>query len=130
MPKRKEAFESILDNPWFGFDDNVPPPKEGIFKPRNPHGYSNTWPIEDFLQHAGVFVSGVDNRRCHSDSYMTCVEYSALDAALALLEEQYHPTPDDWLGLLKTWSGGNTQIPLRLVCLTVARRIGVEITLS
>ena len=38
--------------------------------------------VEDYLQEAKVFVSGIDDRVCHMDSYMTVMDYKAFDKAM------------------------------------------------
>lgn len=117
-----DSVDSIYDNPWWGSsDDGKPPEKSVLFPKPNEHGYSNTWAIEDFLQHNGVFTNGF--RRCHSDSYMTCVDFAALDKAYNLLFEQYHPTEQDWSGIFKDWIGEIHQPPMRLVRLTIMRKL-------
>ena len=107
---------SLYDNPWWGLDgSDGAPEKQTLFTQPNKHGYSSTWAMEDFFQHNNVFMNS-RGQRCHSDSYGTLVDFSALDKCLKLLEDQYHPTPDDWRGLVKDWTeGGNHQPPLRLV---------------
>ena len=42
---------------------------------------SKLWEIEDELQARDVFVNGIDGRICHSDAYMTVLDYNALDKA-------------------------------------------------
>jgi hypothetical protein len=39
--------------------------------------------LEDYLQHEGVFVSGIDGRHTHMDSYMTVIDFTVFDKALA-----------------------------------------------
>lgn len=38
--------------------------------------------IEDYLQEAGCFVNGLNDRPAHMDSYMTVLEYPKLNKAL------------------------------------------------
>jgi hypothetical protein len=38
--------------------------------------------VEDYLQGQGVFVSGVNGRPAHMDSYMTCMDFKAFDKAM------------------------------------------------
>lgn len=93
--------------------------------------YPNQLALEDFFQSCAVFMNGFGEpgtRTCHSDSYGTIVMYRHLDAALKLLDEQYHPTPDEWLPHVEAWVyGANMQPPLQIVGRAIARRYGIEI---
>ena len=82
--------------------------------------YEKTMEIEDFLQDSMVFVSGFDpTRRAHSDSYMTIVEFPALDRALAT--DQF--TREEWLAAAEYWTTNeNMQPPLKLVGLITKRK--------
>jgi hypothetical protein len=44
---------------------------------------SKLWELEDYLQEQGVYVSGINGRVCHMDSYMTCMEFKKFDEAMA-----------------------------------------------
>lgn len=82
--------------------------------------------LEDFLQHNKVFVNGISGRPCHSDSYMTCVDFNALDQAVKLLNETVNAVPSDWLPFAKTWAFGiNMQPPFRLVGRILIRAAGL-----
>lgn len=119
-----------MNQPWWSFGEgNTPPEKSHIFDSPNEHGFSNTWAMEDFLQFNDVFIAGFGEtrRRAHCDAYGTIVDFAALDVAYNLLVEQYHPTEQDWSGLLKTWSEGvNSQIPLKLVAIVIKHKLAKE----
>jgi len=38
--------------------------------------------VEDYLQEQGVFVSGLNGRESHMDSYMTVMDFPAFDKAM------------------------------------------------
>lgn len=38
--------------------------------------------VEDYLQEQNVFVSGINDRPCHMDSYMTVMSFEKMDEAL------------------------------------------------
>ena len=104
-----------------GEDDGIPA-KPVLFKGT----WESTMAMEDFLQHNRVFVNGITGQTCHSDSYMTCVDYQALDKALGVLEEHYKPTVEDWKAHLRYWlTNQNMQPPLKLVALCLCRKLGV-----
>ena len=80
--------------------------------------------IEDHLQDSMVFVSGFDGRRAHSDSYMTLVDFPALDRAL--LTDVF--TPEEWLEAAEYWATNeNMQPPLRLVSMIAKRRFVADV---
>lgn len=111
-------------SPW-GFEEgDGPPEKTELFPPDVPR--ASTWGMEDFLQHNGVFVNGMTDRTAHSDSYMTVVKADRLERSLAILQEAFAPTPEDWKVLTDHWLGSpNMQPPLRLVALTICRKHGI-----
>ena len=119
-----------FDNPWYlSMEDGKLPSKERFFTKPNEHGYSNTSFMEDFLQHNWVFIAGfgLEKRKSHCDAYGTIVDFAALDVAYNLLVGQYHPTEQDWSGLLKTWDEGvNSQIPLKLVAIVIKHKLAKE----
>jgi hypothetical protein len=119
-----------FDNPWYmSLEDGELPSKERFFPKPNEHEYSNTWFMEDFLQHNSVFVSGFGSvrRKSHCDAYGTIVDFAALDVAYNLLVERYHPTEQDWSGILKSWSEGvNSQMPLKLVAIVIRHKLAKE----
>jgi len=79
--------------------------------------------MEDFLQEHEVFKNGLNARPCHSDSYMTIVDFKALNKALDELDKKWKLTLDDWSATLRYWNENpNIQPPLRLVAATIERR--------
>lgn len=76
--------------------------------------------IEDILQNYGVFINLFSRKPCHSDSYMTGLDYKQLDL---FFEEIEVPEPlakiclDYWL------NNPNNQPPLREVALIWERKI-------
>jgi hypothetical protein len=78
--------------------------------------------VEDSLQEAGVFYNGIRGKghTCHSDSYMTCVDFEELDKWMArklFKVKQLEYCVEYW----KT--NPNMQPPLRIVASTVARNL-------
>lgn len=78
--------------------------------------------VEDSLQEAGVFYNGIrgPGHTCHSDSYMTCVDFGELEKWYAkelFSKEQFEYCIEYWL------TNPNMQPPLRLVALTITRRM-------
>ena len=76
--------------------------------------------VEDSLQEGSVFLNGISGKPCHSDSYMTVVDFNKLNEWFAkglFTKEQLLPCIDYW----KT--NANMQPPLRLVALTLARKL-------
>jgi len=105
-------------NPWGWNADDKPEPKGEIFKAADEPDV--LYGIEDFLQHNQVFLNGLRNTPCHMDSYMTVVDYKAVDKALKLLHDTYAPTKEDWQVLVDAWdTQPNTQIPAKLVATEV-----------
>jgi len=124
------VYDSIDDYPWFGHDNNEPPPRTDFFGPSDDlHvSYGRRLRLESFFQHNGVFINGVRGTPCHMDSYMTCVDFGALDRCLALLDEQYEPAAEDWSAAVNMWVNGiNMQPPSRIVGLIIANRYHVDV---
>ena len=102
-PSRDEMFNNTLDGRW-------------------KHVCTNT--IEDFLQHNEVFKNGIRGNPCHMDSYMTIVDYNALDTALEVLIEEYKPTEQEWNNIVESWlSNPNNQPPAKIVAYHIQRKL-------
>lgn len=108
------------ESPW-GLESSDMPDKDELF-----HS-GNTQALEDYLQHNGVFVSSVDGKPRHSDSYGTLLHYERATAAITLLQGKVKPEVEEWLPILRVWlECPNMTPPLRLFAAMVARVIGVE----
>lgn len=57
--------------------------------------------IEDLLQEKEVFISGINGRPTHSDSYMTILSYKALDNAWKEISNKYNKTT--WENVSNYW---------------------------
>lgn len=77
------------------------------------------WEVEDYLQDNNVFINAMSNKPCHSDSYMTVVDYDKLIECF--------PGPyavDKWQTMVDYWLGIETHIPaLKLVALELTRQL-------
>ena len=81
----------------------------------------DSWELEDILQEAGVFTNGITGKQCHSDSYMTCVEYKPLFDLLSLVSDADKPR---WVNIAKKeWMDGPS-IALKMVARLVIRKFG------
>lgn len=79
--------------------------------------------VEDSLQQAHVFLNGFSNRPCHSDSYMTVVDFAALDAWLKT--EPF--TLEVLQYCVEYWqTNENMQPPLKIVSASVARHFKLK----
>ncbi len=77
--------------------------------------------IEDSLQEFEVFTNGFSGKPCHSDSYMTLVDFNKLDRALDHIMAKF---PERMQDCVEYWTTSqNMQPPLRLVGLTLKRRL-------
>jgi hypothetical protein len=115
MAKKKQTKEVTpsvsFDSPWF-FSDGVPPEKAVLME--------DMGALEDFLQHNKVFINGLSGRTAHMDSYMTVVDFIALEKALALLTETYKLESQDWVKPVTHWLMNPNMQPPALI-------IGVEL---
>ncbi len=126
MSKYIPSWTQFNWTPWgFGKGYEDKPTKQEMFS-NNFNGkwdYVSTDCVEDFLQHNEVFKNGFDNRTCHMDSYMTCVDHAALETALNILTEEYKPTAEEWNNLVKTWlANQNNQPPAKMVAYYIQRK--------
>ena len=79
---------------------------------------TNTFDIEDYLQNKNVFVSGINGRRTHMDSYMTVIDFTALQNAVK--ENPY--TREDWTEATRYWNQmGYLSPTIKLLSLTIKR---------
>lgn len=109
----------LLDEP------NVPPAElSAIIPDANDHGFRCSSGFEQLLQDNHVFINGIKGTPCHSDSYMTCVDYARLKIVLDALEAQFAIAPTVIKGLIDTLEGINQQIPMRLVAADLRNRYG------
>ena len=82
--------------------------------------YDDIMAVEDSLQEAAVFYNGMrgPGHTCHSDSYMTCVDFEKLEKWYAkglFSKEQLEYCIEYWT------TNPNMQPPLKLVAFTVSR---------
>lgn len=74
--------------------------------------------IEDFLQEEEVFVSGIDGRVSHMDSYMTVIDFGALRTAIK--KSTFSRT--EWEAATKHWQQNSHLTPcIKLLALTMKR---------
>jgi hypothetical protein len=114
----------------WGFSSNCSPPsREEMF---SEFGFNSKWKlastlcIEDFLQHNEVFQNGMSGQSCNMDSYMTIVNYKALDRAIKILEEHYNPTKEEWGNVCNSWLLGiNTQPPAKIVARYIKNKFDI-----
>lgn len=116
--------ELPLSDPFWGIaDDDGNVTKQSLFATSEEQITNVVWAMEDFLQHNKVFISGIDGRTCHSDSYGTIVDYEALETAVKVLKDKFDLTLDDWKITLDYWLGNpNMQPPLKLVASYIQRK--------
>lgn len=97
---------------------NVPPEDlNDIIPEPNEHGWVDSSAFEDLLQNNNVFYNGLrgEDHTCHSDSYMTCVNYRRLEIVLDSVFGHFDVSEARFNGLMKSLEGVNQQIPMRLV---------------
>lgn len=111
-------------NEWGYGSDSMPPEHKEMFP--DPWGeckYVCNYAIEDFLQHNEIFYNLIKGTSCHMDSYMTGVNYNALDTALDILDKNYNQTKEEMQRIFDAWmSNHNTQIPARIVAGEIKHR--------
>jgi len=85
---------------------------------------ASTEAIESFLQHNEVFKNGIRNTPCHMDSYMTVVDFNALDTALDILITEYNPSEKEWNNIVNSWlNNSNNQPPAKLIASYINRKL-------
>lgn len=113
-----------IDNPFFAFEK-----KWDYFFTKSEDSadlYPRQLILEDFLRHNKVFVNGITGRPCHSDSYLSCVEFHVFDETIQLLNDTVGAVPSDWLPFAKKWAFGiNMQPPFRVVGRLLIRKAGL-----
>lgn len=79
---------------------------------------TNTFDIEEYLQSKIVFISGINGRRTHMDSYMTIIDFTALQNAVK--ENSY--TREDWTEAARYWAAmGYLSPTIKLLSITIKR---------
>ena len=82
--------------------------------------WSTICKLEDSLQEAHIFLNGIRGTPCHSDSYMTVVDFVALDKWMA--EQKFEREALEFC--VNYWlTNENMQPPLRLVAMTIQRKL-------
>jgi len=118
MPVYVPTWVEFGWTPWgLGQDDEKPSVTE-MFRNNDQGAWLSvcTACLEDFLQHNEVFKNGRTGRSCHMDSYMTIVDYGALQVACDHLCDHYQPSKQDWENVVTAWEGNpNTQPPAKIV---------------
>ena len=84
--------------------------------------------MEDMFQGGHVFKNGIKGTPCHSDSYMTLVDYANLEATINILNGEYHLTKEEWFPHVERWiTNLNSQPPFMLVAFEICRKVGIDI---
>ncbi len=83
--------------------------------------------MEDLFQSGHVFKNGIKGTPCHSDSYMTCVDFKNLDIAFDIIQKEYNLTKEEWMPFL-TYEicNVNTQPPLFIVAMMICFKMGID----
>ena len=78
--------------------------------------------IEQHLIDNDVFESGIDNRPCHPDSYMSTLNYVILDAVFKESLYEHIFTKEQWREAADYWESQNYLVPtLGLLGITINR---------
>jgi len=78
--------------------------------------------LEDKLQEGNVFVSGINGRPTHSDSYMTVLDFVALDKAWETIKDSQ--SKEEWELACAYWVSQKSICPiLCLLGLTIKRKL-------
>jgi len=77
--------------------------------------------MEDLLSEHNCFVNGFTNKPSHSDSYMTVLDFIALNKAWEIIKNNY--TKEQWLSACGYWKSQNYLSPiLGLLGMTIERK--------
>ncbi len=94
---------------------------------REEYFQNDTSAFEDFLQHNGVFVNGLNGKTSHPDSYLTIILEDQLNKCLDFFEKTFSPTKEEWKFLTDLWlSNPNMQPPLKMVALKICHYNNIE----
>lgn len=57
----------------------------------------------DLFQDGHCFLNGFQNAPCHPDSYMTILDYAAVDKAFKIIQDEYNLPKEKWLAFCDFW---------------------------
>lgn len=66
------------------------------------HGNGPLMLIDDF-QAGHCFINGIKKTPCHSDSYMTILDYAAADKVFDILQAEYSFSKEIWQNFCSFW---------------------------
>ena len=66
----------------------------------------------DLFQDGHCFLNGIKNTPCHSDSYMTVLDYDAVDKTLKIIQDEYSLPKEKWLDFCDFWVNHTNRQPI------------------
>lgn len=66
----------------------------------------------DLFQNGHCFLNGFRNTPCHPDSYMTVLDYSAVDKTLKIIQDEYNLPKEKWLAFCDFWVNHTNKQPI------------------
>ncbi len=66
----------------------------------------------DLFQDGHCFLNGFRNTPCHPDSYMTVLDYSAVDKTFKIIQDEYNLPKEKWLAFCDFWVNHTNKQPI------------------
>lgn len=66
----------------------------------------------DLFQGGHCFLNGIRNTPCHPDSYMTVLDYDAVDKTFKIIQDEYSLPKEKWLSFCDFWVNHTNKQPI------------------
>lgn len=72
----------------------------------------NSLLLLDLFQNGHCFLNGIRNTPCHPDSYMTVLDYDAVDKTFKIIQDEYSLPKEKWIGFCDFWLNHTNRQPI------------------
>lgn len=72
----------------------------------------NSLLLLDLFQGGHCFLNGIKNTPCHPDSYMTVLDYDAVDKTFKIIQDEYSLPKEKWIGFCDFWLNHTNRQPI------------------
>lgn len=76
----------------------------------------------DLFNAGHCFLNGFRNTPCHPDSYMTVLDYAAVNKTFNIIQQEYSLSKDQWLEFCDFWENHTNKQPITCLLVMEIRR--------